>query len=69
MFSEVFFSLVITSGIGLILTVARLFFKSRCKEVSLCCLKCIRDTDSEQKEMEFEMTHQNNNNNSKENSI
>lgn len=67
MLSEIFFTLVITSGIGLCLTVAKLFFKSRCKEVSICCMKCIRDTDSEQKEMEFEYTHQNINNETKEN--
>jgi hypothetical protein len=62
MLSEVFYTILLTSSIGLILTISKLFFKSRCKEVSIFCLKCIRDTESEQKELEFELTHQNNNN-------
>ena len=67
MLSEIFFTLVITSGVGLLLTIAKLFFKSRCKEVNICCMKCIRDVDSEEKAMEFEYTHRNINNENKEN--
>jgi hypothetical protein len=29
--------------------VARLTYKSKCKEVDLCCLKIIRDTEAEEK--------------------
>ena len=67
MLSEVFYSLVITTGVGFLMALAKLCFKSRCKEVNLFCFKCIRDPESEQRELEFEMTHQNNNNSSKDN--
>ena len=47
-FSEVFFTFFITSVIGCILAVARVAYKSECKEVDFCCLKIIRDTQAEE---------------------
>ena len=47
-FSEVFFTFFITSVIGCILAVARVAYKSKCKEVYFCCLKIIRDTQAEE---------------------
>ena len=58
-FTEVFYTFVISSGIGFILAIGNLFFKSKCKEVNLFCLKCVRDVETEEKQMEFEYTHQN----------
>lgn len=57
MLSEIFYSLLITTGGGLILSLAKLCFKSKCSEVNLCCLKIIRDVDAEEKEAEFIATH------------
>jgi hypothetical protein len=35
-----------------------MFYKSKCKEVSLCCLKVVRDIEAEEHEHEFDVTHQ-----------
>lgn len=55
MLSEVFYSFVITSGIGFLLGFTRLLYKSKCKKCS--CLGCelIRDTDVEEKIDELEL--------------
>jgi hypothetical protein len=56
-FNAVFWSFFITSVIGLLFGLAKMAYKSKCKEVQVCCLKIVRDTDTEEKEMEFERTH------------
>jgi hypothetical protein len=38
-FSEVFYTFLITSIIGMVLGVGRMCYKSKCKEVNFCCLK------------------------------
>jgi hypothetical protein len=48
--SEVFYTFLITSVIGCILATGRILYKSKCKEVNCCCLKFIRDTETELKE-------------------
>ena len=48
-FNAVFWSFFITSIIGLILKCSSMAYKSKCKEVSLCCLKIVRDTEVEEK--------------------
>ena len=48
MFSEVFFTGLYTSLIGLIIAVGTQCYKSKCKEVDLCCLKIIRDVEGEE---------------------
>lgn len=53
--SEMFWTFVVTSGIGLIVTLAKMGYKSKCKECSCCCLKVIRDTALEEKELEFQI--------------
>lgn len=57
MLTEVFLSFFITSIIGLIIALARMAYKSKCKEVSFCCFKIIRDTETEEREMEFRALH------------
>ena len=47
--SEVFWTFLITSCIGLLLAIAKLCYKSKCKEVNMCCFKIIRDTEGEEK--------------------
>lgn len=47
MLTEIFLSFVITSGIGAILVVCRLLYKSKCKNFELCCLRVQRDAEQE----------------------
>lgn len=43
----------ITTISGMLLKLASLAYKSKCKECSVCCIRVIRDTETEQEEMEF----------------
>jgi len=56
-FDAVFWSFFITSMVGLILKLTSMAYKSKCKEVSCCCIKIVRDTDAEEKEEEFRIIH------------
>ena len=47
MFTEIFLSFLVTSGIGAILVVCRLLYKSKCKNFELCCIKIERDGEQE----------------------
>ena len=53
MLSEVFWIAFISTITGMLLKLASLAYKSKCKECSVCCIKVIRDTETEQEEMEF----------------
>ena len=46
--SEVFYSLLLTSGIGMVLALARMAYKSKCKSIK--CLGCeiVRDVAGEE---------------------
>lgn len=57
MVSEVFLSFLITSIIGLIFGLGKICYKSKCKEVNICGIKILRDTEMEEKENEFMATH------------
>ena len=57
MLSEVFWTFFITSLVGFLLKCASMAYKSKCKEVDICCIKIIRDVGLEEKENEFEITH------------
>ena len=48
-FSEVFYTFLITSSIGLILAIGKLCYKSKCREVNICCVKIVRDVEGEEK--------------------
>ena len=61
MLSEVFWVAFITTVSGMIIKIASMLYKSKCRECSLCCIKVIRDVDLEEKENEFEITHSRNN--------
>jgi hypothetical protein len=56
-FDAVFWSFFITTIVGFILKMTSMAYKSKCKEVSCCCLKIVRDTEAEEKEEEFRITH------------
>jgi hypothetical protein len=48
MFSEVFFTGLYSSLIGFILAVGAQCYKSKCREVKICCIKIIRDVEGEE---------------------
>jgi len=48
MFSEVFFTGLYSSLIGFLLAMGAQCYKSKCKEVSFCCIKIIRDVEGEE---------------------
>ena len=47
-FSEVFWTGLYSSAIGLIIAISAQCYKSKCKEVSCCCMKIIRDVQAEE---------------------
>ena len=48
MFSEVFFTGLYSSLIGFLLAMGAQCYRSKCKEVSFCCIKVIRDVEGEE---------------------
>lgn len=56
--SEVFYSFLITSIVGFVIALVKLCYKSKCKEVSCCCFKIVRDIESEVEVDEIELTKQ-----------
>jgi hypothetical protein len=56
-FDAVFWSFFITSMVGLVLKLTSMAYKSKCKEVSCCCMKVVRDVEAEEKEFEYVMSH------------
>ena len=59
MLSEVFWVAFVATGSATIIKLASLCFKSKCKECVMCGgrIRIIRDTETEAKETEFELTH------------
>ena len=57
MLSEVFYTILLTTISGMIIKLCSMAYKSKCKEVACCCIKIIRDTEAEEKEEEFRLTH------------
>ena len=49
MLSEVFWVAFITTLSGMILKLASLAYKSKCKEIDVCCIKIVRDVVAEEK--------------------
>lgn len=48
--SEVFYTFLITSVIGLIVAVGKMCYKSKCSSIDFCCIKITRNIDAEVKE-------------------
>lgn len=57
MLSEVFWVAFITTVSGVVIKLASMAYKSKCKECSFCCISVKRDVELEEKENEFEITH------------
>ena len=57
MLSELFWISLVTTSAGVVIKLASMCYKSRCKEVKLCGgrMSCIRDTESESKMDELEL--------------
>ena len=47
-FSEGFFTGLYTAGVGVILAIMNMCYKSKCKEVDICCIKIIRNVEIEE---------------------
>jgi hypothetical protein len=52
--SEVFYTFLITSIIGLLLGIGRICYKSKCTTIDFCCIKVVRNVEIE-KEEDLEM--------------
>jgi ABC-type amino acid transport system permease subunit len=48
--SEMFYTFLITSVIGLLLGIGRICYKSKCSSIDICCIKVVRNIDAEVKE-------------------
>ena len=48
MFSEVFFTGLYSSIIGFLIAIGAQCYKSKCKEVKICCIKITRDIQIEE---------------------
>ena len=46
--TETFWMFVLTSSIGFIIAISKMCYKSKCKEVDICCIKVIRDIQIEE---------------------
>ena len=69
MLSEVFWVAFITTVSGVVIKLASMAYKSKCKECNLCCISIKRDVELEEKENEFEILHQKNKYNNNNNQI
>jgi hypothetical protein len=56
--TEVFWVTFLTIVSGMVIKIASMCYKSKCKEVSFCCIKIIRDTAGEMEEEENRINHQ-----------
>jgi len=57
MLSEVFWVAFITTISGMLIKLASMAYKSKCRECSVCCIKVVRDVDLEEKELEFRINN------------
>lgn len=55
--SEVFYVCLITTISAVVLKLASMAYKSKCRECSVWCIKVIRDVNLEEQEMEFKIKH------------
>ena len=42
-FSEIFYTGLYTAGVGVILAIMNMCYKSKCRSIDICCIKIIRD--------------------------
>lgn len=56
-FTEMFWTFLVTAVIGCILKCGSMAYKSKCSQVEACCIKIVRDTTLEEKEHEYDVEH------------
>ena len=56
-FNGIFWTFFITSLVGCVLKLSNMCYRSKCREVSFCCIKIVRDTEAEEKADEFRVLH------------
>ena len=49
MFTETFYVGLYTALMGFVIAIGSQCYKSKCKEVKICCIKIIRDVEGEEK--------------------
>ena len=59
MFTETFYVGLYSALMGFVLAVINLLYRSKCKEVDICCIKVIRDTQIEE-ELDLQQPRPNN---------
>jgi hypothetical protein len=52
-FSEMFYTGLYTASMAFCLGVFSYLYKSKCKQVDICCIKIVRDVELEEKELEI----------------
>lgn len=57
MLSEVFWIAFIGTTSGVLIKLASMAYKSKCKECTVCCINVKRDVEIEEKEHEYDMEH------------
>jgi hypothetical protein len=57
MLSEIFWTAFLTIGSGMVIKLASMAYKSKCKECSFLGFRVIRDTEAEERETEFRILH------------
>lgn len=59
MLSEIFWIAFIATASGMVIKLASFCFQSKCKECVMCGgrIRILRDTETEQRATEFELTH------------
>ena len=63
---QIFWTFFITTICGFILAIGKMMYKSKCKEIHCCCIKIIRDIESEEKIDEIQLHAAPNTNNTNE---
>ena len=56
--SEVFYVCLLTTVSGVVIKLASMMYKSKCTECSFCGITIKRDVLTEQKEHEYDVSHQ-----------
>jgi len=69
MLSEVFWVAFVSTASGMIIKLASMAYKTKCKECSMGCFKIIRDVELEERENKFEITHNQSSSNNEINEV
>ena len=59
MFTETFYAGLYSALMGFVLAVINQLYKSKCKQVDICCIKILRDTQIEE-ELDLQQPRSNN---------